>query len=175
VVPMTVIFQVRQAGVPAVLAVDHVVRLAPGRGLVAAAGELAPLVPQRHQAAQVDGDAVGLAVVRVLYLLLATSTLTHRGLRYRSSGQRCTRGLAKLMGAAESVPAQLANAGKNAERRGRRVFSAIQKTTAIPRSRKSGDKFVNLIEAIEFLPGRIRPANVRKPSVRQHLDFTAGA
>ena len=36
-VPPAVQFQARQARVPAVLAVHHVVRLAPGRGLVAAA------------------------------------------------------------------------------------------------------------------------------------------
>jgi hypothetical protein len=34
----------------------------------AAAGELAGLVPQRDQAPQVDGDVVGLALVRILYL-----------------------------------------------------------------------------------------------------------
>jgi hypothetical protein len=37
-------------------------------GAQLAAGELAPLVPQRHQAAQVEGDVVGLALVCVLYL-----------------------------------------------------------------------------------------------------------
>jgi len=68
VMPPAVVFQVGQAGVPAVGPVHHVVRLTPGRRLVTAAGELAPLVPQRHQAAQVDRDVVGLAVVRVLYL-----------------------------------------------------------------------------------------------------------
>ena len=67
-VPVTVNFQARQAGVPAVLAVHHMVRFAAGGGLGAAAGELAPLVPQGHQPAQVDRDVVGLALVRVLYL-----------------------------------------------------------------------------------------------------------
>jgi len=67
-VPPTVILQARQAGVPAVGAVHHVVRFAAGGGLVAAAGELAGLVAQGDQAAQVDGDVVGLALVRILYL-----------------------------------------------------------------------------------------------------------
>ena len=53
---------------PAVGAVHHVVRFAAGGGLVAAAGELAGLVAQGDQAAQVDGDVVGLALVRILYL-----------------------------------------------------------------------------------------------------------
>jgi len=67
-VPEAVIFQVRQARVPAVLAVHHMMRLATRGGLVAAAGELAPLVPQGHQPAQVDRDVVGLALVLILYL-----------------------------------------------------------------------------------------------------------
>ncbi len=58
--PVTVKLQVRQAGVPAVLAVHHMMWLAAGGGLGAAAGELAPLVPQGDQPAQVDGDVVGL-------------------------------------------------------------------------------------------------------------------
>jgi hypothetical protein len=37
VVPVAFIFEVGEAGGPAVGAVDHVVRFAPGRGLVAAA------------------------------------------------------------------------------------------------------------------------------------------
>jgi hypothetical protein len=68
VVPMTVVLQAGQTGPAAVRAVHHVVRLASGRGLVAAAGELAMLVPQRDQPAQVEGDVVGLALVRILYL-----------------------------------------------------------------------------------------------------------
>jgi len=67
-VPPAVILQACQAGVPAVGAVHHVVRFAAGGGLVAAAGELAGLVAQGDQAAQVDGDVVGLALVRILYL-----------------------------------------------------------------------------------------------------------
>lgn len=63
-----IVLQVGQAGVPAVLAVHHVVGFAAGGGLGAAAGELAPLVPQGHQAPQVQGDVLGLALVRVLYL-----------------------------------------------------------------------------------------------------------
>jgi hypothetical protein len=62
-VPPTIIFQPGQAGAAAVGPVDHVVRLAGGRRLIAAAGELAPLVPQRDQAPQVDRDVVGLADV----------------------------------------------------------------------------------------------------------------
>ena len=68
VVPPTVILKVGQAGAAAVGAVDYVVGFAAGRGLVAAAGELARLVPQRDQAPQMDGDVVGLALVRILYL-----------------------------------------------------------------------------------------------------------
>src|ERR1700733_536200 len=45
VVPPAVALEVGQAGVPAVVAVDHVVGFAAGRGLVAAAGALACLVP----------------------------------------------------------------------------------------------------------------------------------
>jgi hypothetical protein len=46
-VPVTVQLQAGQAGVPAVLAVHHVVRFAGGGGLVAAAGELAGLAAPR--------------------------------------------------------------------------------------------------------------------------------
>src|SRR5580698_6567369 len=61
VVPPAVAFEVVQAGVAAVCAVDHVVGFAAGGGLVAAAGVLAVLVPQGDQAAQVGRDLVGLA------------------------------------------------------------------------------------------------------------------
>jgi hypothetical protein len=54
--------------VAAVGSVLDVVGFAARGGLVAAAGELARLIPQRDQAAQVDRDVVGLALVRVLYL-----------------------------------------------------------------------------------------------------------
>ena len=63
-VPPTKILQIGQAGPPAVLAVHHVVRLTSGRGLVTAAGELAPLVPQRHQPPQVGRYLVGLPDVQ---------------------------------------------------------------------------------------------------------------
>jgi hypothetical protein len=89
-VPPTVKLQVRQAGVPAVLAVHHVVRLAAGGGLGAAAGELAPLVPQGHEAAQVHGDVVGLALVCILYLCQEAWTQRMRKARDHSSGQRVT-------------------------------------------------------------------------------------
>jgi hypothetical protein len=59
-VPPAIVFQVGEAGGAAVGPVDDVVRFAPGGGLVAAAGMLAALVPQGHQAAEVDRDVVGL-------------------------------------------------------------------------------------------------------------------
>jgi hypothetical protein len=68
VVPPAVGFQAGQAGPPAVGPVHHVVRLAGRGGLVAAAGEVARLVPQRHHPAEVHRDVVGLALVRLLYL-----------------------------------------------------------------------------------------------------------
>jgi hypothetical protein len=68
VVPVAVELEAVQAGVAAVGAVYHVVRLAGAGGLVAAAGELARLVPQRHQPPQVQRDVIGLAVVCILYL-----------------------------------------------------------------------------------------------------------
>jgi hypothetical protein len=63
VVPPAVVLEVGRAGVAAVFAVDHVVGFAAGRGLIAAAGVLAVLVPQRHQAAQMEGNLVGLLIV----------------------------------------------------------------------------------------------------------------
>jgi hypothetical protein len=63
-VPVTVIFEVNEAGVTAVGSVLDVVGLAAGRGLITAAGELACLVPQGHEAAQVEGDVVGLPDVQ---------------------------------------------------------------------------------------------------------------
>jgi hypothetical protein len=63
-VPPAKILQISEAGGAAVGAVDHVVRFAPRGGLITAAGMLAALVPQRHQAPQVDGDVVGLADVQ---------------------------------------------------------------------------------------------------------------
>ena len=48
VMPPAVVLEVRQAGPAAVGPVHHMVRLAPGRGLVAAARMLAGLVPQCH-------------------------------------------------------------------------------------------------------------------------------
>jgi hypothetical protein len=68
-VPPAVILQVGQAGAAAIGPVHHVVRLTSRGGLIAAPRELAGLVPQRGQPPQVDRDVVGLAVVRVLYLL----------------------------------------------------------------------------------------------------------
>ena len=59
VVPVAIVLEVGEAGAAAVLPVNHVVRFAAGGGLVTAAGILARLVPQRHQAAQMDGDIVG--------------------------------------------------------------------------------------------------------------------
>src|ERR1700719_1132096 len=60
VVPPAVVLEVSEAGVAAVFAVGDVVGFAAGRGLVAAAGELACLVPQRDQPPQVEGYLVGL-------------------------------------------------------------------------------------------------------------------
>jgi hypothetical protein len=59
-VPPTIIFEVGETGVTAVGPVDHVVRLASGRGLVAAARVLARLVAQGHEAPQVYRYVVGL-------------------------------------------------------------------------------------------------------------------
>jgi hypothetical protein len=71
VVPVAAAFEVDQAGGAAVGAVDDMVRFAGRGGLVAAAGVPAALVAQRDQPPQVDGDVVGLGLVRVLYLQLA--------------------------------------------------------------------------------------------------------
>ncbi|HJY57491.1 MAG TPA: hypothetical protein VJ418_14010 [Streptosporangiaceae bacterium] len=60
VVVPPVVLEVVQAGVPAVGAVGDVVGFAGCGGLAAAAGVLARLVPQGDQAAQVEGDVVGL-------------------------------------------------------------------------------------------------------------------
>jgi hypothetical protein len=68
VMPPAPVLQAGQAGAAAVGAVHHVVRFARGGRLVTAAGELAPLVAQRDQAAQVDRDVVSSALVRILYL-----------------------------------------------------------------------------------------------------------
>jgi drug/metabolite transporter (DMT)-like permease len=54
--------------------VVYVVRFAPGGGLITAAGVAAALVPQGDQAAQVDGDVVGLLIV---YGYLLASTVTY--------------------------------------------------------------------------------------------------
>jgi hypothetical protein len=58
------VLEVGEAGGAAVGPVHHVVRFAGVRRLVTAAGEPAPLVPQRHQAPQVDRDLIGLADVQ---------------------------------------------------------------------------------------------------------------
>jgi hypothetical protein len=65
VVPPAVVLEVGQAGVAAVGSVLDVVGFTGRGGLVAAAGELACLVPQGDQAPQMDGDVVGLALVRI--------------------------------------------------------------------------------------------------------------
>ncbi len=90
VMPVAVKFQARQARVAAVLAVDDVVGFAAGGGLGAAAGELARLVAQGDQAAQVEGDVVGLALVRILYLCREAWTERTREARDHSSGRRVT-------------------------------------------------------------------------------------
>jgi hypothetical protein len=68
VVPPAVVFEVFQAGAAAVGAVGDVVRFAGRGGLIAAAGVLARLIPQRDQPAQVQRDLVGLALVLRLRL-----------------------------------------------------------------------------------------------------------
>src|SRR5580692_5856634 len=60
VMPPAVIFEVGEAGAAAVGAVGDVVGFAGRGGLVAAAGVLACLIPQRHQAPQMQRDVVGL-------------------------------------------------------------------------------------------------------------------
>jgi hypothetical protein len=52
------------------------------------AGELAVLVPQGHQAAELDGDVVGLALVCILYLCREAWTARTRTARDHSSAQR---------------------------------------------------------------------------------------
>jgi hypothetical protein len=91
-VPPTVVLEVSEAGVAAVRPVLDVVGFTAGRGLVAATGVLAVLIPQRDQAPQVEGDVVGLALVRILYLDFQTWTTRTREARNRSSGQHHTRG-----------------------------------------------------------------------------------
>src|SRR5260370_5299623 len=60
VVPPAVVLEVGEAGAAAVGAVGDVVGFAAGRRLVAAAGVLAVLIPQRDQPPQVHRDLVGL-------------------------------------------------------------------------------------------------------------------
>jgi hypothetical protein len=70
-VPPTVALKVREAGDPAVSPVHHMMRLTPASRLIAPPGVLARLIAQRHQPPQVDRDVIGLALVRVLCLLVA--------------------------------------------------------------------------------------------------------
>jgi hypothetical protein len=49
--PPAIILEIGEAGPPAILSVDHVVRFAPGRGLVAAAREIAAFFGSTWQAA----------------------------------------------------------------------------------------------------------------------------
>ncbi len=123
--PPTVVLEVGQAGVAAVLAVHHVVRFTPGGGLGAAAGELAGLVPQGDQAAQVEGDVVGLALVRILYLFEKEWTTHHESAKSQLRAASYAR-LSETYYVAESVPTQLANAGKHAQRRGCRVVARFK-------------------------------------------------
>src|SRR5580700_453453 len=64
VVPPAVILEVGEAGAAAVGAVGDVVGFAGRGGLVAAAGVLACLIPEGDQAAQMEGDVVGLADIQ---------------------------------------------------------------------------------------------------------------
>jgi len=124
-VPVTVILEIREAGVPAVGPVHHVVGFAAGGRLVAAAGDLAPLVPQGHQAAQVEGDVVGLALVRILYLFQKEWTTHHESAKSQFRAASYAR-LSETYYVAESVPTQLANVGKHAQRRGCRVVARFK-------------------------------------------------
>ena len=101
--PPAVVFQAGQAGPAAVGPVDDVVRLAGRRGLVAAAGILACLVAQRGQPPQVRGDLVGLAVVRVLYLLEGMDG-THQDTMKPQLRAATYARLSETYDAAESVP-----------------------------------------------------------------------
>jgi hypothetical protein len=80
----------------------------------ASAGILASLVPQRDQPPQVHGDVVGLALVRVLYLLLVIWTLHREGTEPQLRAASYAR-LSETYDAAESVPTQLANADRRAD------------------------------------------------------------
>ncbi len=123
--PVAAAFEVDQAGGAAVGAVDDVVRFAGRGGLVAAAGELAVLVSQRDQTAEVDGDVVGLALVRVLYLSEKEWTTHHESAKSQFRAASYAR-LSETYYVAESVPTQLANAGKHAQRRGCRVVARFK-------------------------------------------------
>jgi len=120
-VPPAEVLEIGQAGMPAVLAVDHMVRFAASGGLSAAAGELTPLVPQGHQPPQVQRDVVGLALVprqawfAPYWILRANGT---RGL-VRGTGRSLSRYPAPRAGyRAESEPGE-PNEGQAAEIDGR--------------------------------------------------------
>jgi hypothetical protein len=122
---------------------------APEGRLVAAAGVAAALVPQRHQAAQVDRDVVGLALVCVLYLILGGMDSTHEESAEPQLRAASYARLSETYDAAESVPTQLANADRHAQRHGRRVVARFKDDGYSAFKEIRRDDFVNLIEAIE--------------------------
>jgi hypothetical protein len=100
---VAVVLQAWEAGAAAVGAVDDVVGFAARRRLVAAASELAGLIPQRDQAPQVRRDLVGLAVVRVLYLLEGMHGTHQDNMKPQLRAATYAR-LSETYDAAESVP-----------------------------------------------------------------------
>ncbi len=83
------------------------------------------MFPQRHQAPQVDGDVVGLALVRILYLFEKEWTTHHESAKSQFRAASYAR-LSETYYVAESVPTQLANVGKHAQRRGCRVVARFK-------------------------------------------------
>ena len=127
----------------------HVVGFAAGGWLVAAAGELAPLVPQRHQAAQVEGDVVGLARSSYFVPILGGMDSTRQEITEPQLRAASYARLSETYDEAESVPTQLANADKHAERRGWRVVARFKDDGYSAFKEITRDDFVRLIEAIE--------------------------
>jgi hypothetical protein len=115
--------------------------------LITPAGELAALVPQRHQPPQVHQDVVGLALVRVLYL--AGMEDTHQASTKPQLRAASYARLSETYDAAESVPTQLANADKYAEWLGWRVVARFKDDGYSAFKEIRRDDFVNLIEAID--------------------------
>jgi site-specific DNA recombinase len=96
----------------------------------------------------VAGDVVGLAVVRVLYLSGGMDA-SHQDTTKPQLRAATYARLSETYDAAESVPTQLANADKHAERRGWRVVARFKDDGYSAFKEIRRDDFVNLIEAIE--------------------------